>query len=318
MRERRIDPLTPMNLDLEKLQPRWPALGVLMLPSLLATAWLVYNASWFWTHNPDLNFGWLVVILAGFLVTEAVPQLPAPRRRWTIPSVFLAGVGVVLLGLFQMYQAAFGTMAASIMGLAIAVMCLVTANVLYVFGPRGIGTLGAAFYFLLIALPMPSFLQSLIVSNLQNFVAAVDVEVLKVLGYPASRDGSLVNLSSGQVGVDEACSGFRSLQSSVMAAVFLGFLQFRQWGWRGLLLLLSILLAVLGNLARTFYLCRQGAIHGADSVKGVHDAAGWSGLVFTAIGVSLAAWLITRLQRGVELRRQSLAASAGSTPQTDP
>ena len=78
---------------------------------------------------------------------------------------------MVLLVLFQMYQAAFGTMAASINGLAIGVMCVVTANVLFAFGPRALGTLGAAFYFLFIALPMPSFLQGLIVSNLQNFVA---------------------------------------------------------------------------------------------------------------------------------------------------
>jgi exosortase len=300
-----------MKLDLAKLEPRWPALGVLLLPALAATAWLVYNASWFWSHLPDLQFGWLVLALCGFLVLEAMPQLPPVRRRWTFASVALLAVGIGMLAVFQVYQAAFGTMAASILGLAIGVMCIVTGNVLYAFGPAALGTLGAAFYFLLIALPMPSFVQGLVVSNLQNFVAAIDVELLKLLGYPASREGSIIVLAKGKVGVDEACSGFRSLQSSIMAAVFLGFLQFRQWRWRVLLGVLSVVLAIAGNLGRTFYLCRQGAIHGSESVKGVHDAAGWSVLVFTAAGVACAAWIITRLQKAVDARRRAVAASAG-------
>ena len=79
-----------MKLDLEKLEPRWPALGVLMLPALLATAWLVYNASWFWTHNPDLNFGWIVVVLAGFL---------APVRLFGFVSEKAHGVTYDQLGI---------------------------------------------------------------------------------------------------------------------------------------------------------------------------------------------------------------------------
>ncbi|KAB2657596.1 MAG: exosortase/archaeosortase family protein [Verrucomicrobia bacterium] len=307
-----------MKLDLDRLEPRWPALGALMLPALAATTWLVYNVSWFWSHVPDLQFGWLVLALCAFLVLEAIPQLPPPRRRWSFVSVTLVGVGLGILAVFQMYQAAFGTMAASIAGLAIGTMCIVTGNILYAFGPAALGTLGAAFYFLLIAFPMPSFIQGLIVSNLQNFVAAVDVELLKLLGYPAKRSGALVELAKGQVGVDEACSGFRSLQSSIMAAVFLGFLQFRQWRWRILLGVLAVALAVLGNLTRTFYLCRQGAIHGPESVKGVHDAAGWSVLVFTAAGVACAAWIITRLQKAVDLRRQVLAEGPAAREDAKP
>jgi exosortase len=307
-----------MSTPAAKPKPAIPLaeLGKLLLPTWVALAWLIYNASWFWSHNPDLNFGWLVVVLSGFLVLEAQAQLPLPRCRWTFGSITFAVLGFALLIVFQMYQAAFGTMAASILGLALGVMCLVTANLLYVFGPRSLGTLGAAFYFLLIALPMPSFLQGLIVANLQNFVASVDVELLKILGYPAERQGSVVHLSKGPVGVDEACSGFRSLQSSVMAAVFLGFLQFRQWSWRILLGVLAVALAIFGNLTRTFYLCRQGAIYGPESVKGVHDAAGWSVLAFTAAGVALAAWYITRLQRAAEARHQARAAQV--EPEADP
>jgi len=244
-----------------------------------------------------MNFGWIVVVLCGFLITEVAPSLPAPRLRWTVPSVVLAILGVCALLLFQLYQAAFGTMPASLMALAFGSMAIITANILHVFGPSALGTLGFAFFFLLIALPLPSFIQGFVVANLQNFVAMMDEELLNLVGIAAQRTGSIIQLSTGQVGVDDACSGFRSLQSSIMAALFIGFLLFKSWGWRVALCVLSVGLAVLGNLGRTFYLCYQGAAKGTDAVRGVHDAAGWSVMIFTAIGVGLAAWIVQKLQK---------------------
>ena len=275
----------------------WARLGVQLLPSWVAAGWLAYQASWYWSNNPDMNFGWIVLLLCGFLVTEVAPQLPEARSRWGGGPVVLAALGLGALVIFQLYQAAFGTMPASIMGLAFGVMAIVTANVVAVYGVRELGTLGFAFYFLLIALPLPSVVQSLVISNLQGFVAAMDEELLNLVGIPAQRTGAIISLANGQVGVDDACSGFRSLQSSIMAGMFIGFLLFKSWGWRVALVFVAILLAVLGNLGRTFFLCYQGASRGVDSIKGVHDAAGWSVMAFTAIGVSAASWLVLTAQR---------------------
>ncbi len=285
------------RIDLQTMTPRWPALGLLLLPSWCAAGWLIHQTSWYWSHKPDMSFGWIVVLLCGFLITEVAPALPKPRLQWSFPSVVLAVLGLASLLLFQLYQAAFGTMPASLMALAFGSMAIITANILYVFGPSALGTLGFAFYFLLIALPLPSFIQSLVISNLQNFVAMMDEELLNSIGIPAQRQGSVIQLATGRVGVDDACSGFRSLQSSIMAALFIGFLIFKTWGWRIALGFLSIFLAVLGNLGRTFYLCYQGASKGTDAVKGVHDAAGWSVMLFTAAGVGIAAWLVLKLQK---------------------
>lgn len=289
------------NQDSGSLRPKvdWAGLGLHLLPSWVAAGWLAYQASWYWSHNPEMNFGWIVLLLCGFLVTEVAPQLPEARPRWGFASVSLATLGIVALVFFQLYQAAFGTMPASLMALALGTMSIITANIIAVYGARELGTLGFAFYFLLIALPLPSVVQSLVVSNLQGFVASMDEELLNLVGIPAQRTGSIISLANGQVGVDDACSGFRSLQSSIMAGAFIGFLMFRSWGWRVALLGVSVVLAVLGNLGRTFFLCYQGASRGVDSIKGVHDAAGWSVMLFTAAGVVLASWLVSRLQRAV-------------------
>jgi exosortase len=285
----------------EKVRPKqsvdWVTLAKVLLPSWLAFGWLAWQVSWYWSHKPDMSFGWIVLILCGFLITEVAPSLPPPRLKWSFPSVVLLVLGLAALVLFQLYQAAFGTMPASLMALAFGSMAVITANILHVYGPSALGTLGFAFFFLLIALPLPSFIQNLVVSNLQNFVAAIDEELLNLIGIPAERKGSVIQLTTGQVGVDDACSGFRSLQSSIMAALFIGFLLFKTWGWRIALGFLSVFLAVLGNLGRTFYLCYQGASKGTDAVKGVHDAAGWSVMLFTAVGVGIASWLVLKLQK---------------------
>ena len=110
----------------------WRSLGLLLLPSWFAAGWLIYQTSWYWSHKPDMNFGWIVVLLCGFMITEVAPELPPPRLRWTFPSVVLAVVGLALLLLFQLYQAAFGTMPASLMDLAFGSMSIISANLLYV------------------------------------------------------------------------------------------------------------------------------------------------------------------------------------------
>lgn len=290
-------------------KPDWIGLGSNLLPSWVAAAWLAYQASWYWSHSPEMQFGWMVLILCGFLVTEVATQRPLAQPRWGLLPMLLVVIGVLAVVMFQLYQAAFGTMPASLMGLAFGVMSIITANIIAVYGVGALGTLGFAFYFLLIALPLPSVVQSLLVSNLQLFVASMDEELLNLIGIPAQRSGAIIRLANGQVGVDDACSGFRSLQSSIMAGMFIGFLLFKGWGWRIVLVLVAILFAILGNVGRTFFLCWQGAARGIESIQGVHDAAGWSVMAFTAAGVGAASWFALGAQQSLVRTRKARGTS---------
>ena len=292
------------RMNIMRPKPEWIRLGSNLMPSWVAAGWLCYHASWYWSHSPGMHFGWMVLVLSGFLVTEVATQRALARPRWGLLPMLLVVIGVVALVMFQLYQAAFGTMPASLMALAFGVMSIITANIIAVYGVGALGTLGFAFYFLLIALPLPTIVQYLVVSNLQLFVALVDTELLNLMGIPAQRTGAIIQLSNGQVGVDDACSGFRSLQSSIMSGMFIGFLLFKRWGLRIVLVLISILLAILGNLGRTLFLCCQGAANGIESIKGVHDAAGWLVTAFTIAGVGAASWLgMGAQQRLVRIRK---------------
>lgn len=268
-----------------------------MLPAWLALAWLVSKAQWFWTHRPDMHFGWIVLMLSAFIVWDQWAKRPAAvfRLRWPFFVLAPAGLGILLF--VQIYHAAYGMMAALLMALSFGVFAIAAANAHYVFGWPGVRFFAFPFLFLLIALPLPSVLYDPIVVGLQNKVAAVNVEVLNAVGIPANRAGSLIHLPNGTVGVDEACSGIRSLQSAVMATLFIGYISLKRKALQTLLLGCGILLAIVGNLGRSLILSLSANAGGAAGVEAAHDSAGWSILVFTGAGVALVAWGLSRYEK---------------------
>ena len=275
-----------------------PLLG--LSPAFLVMAWIVSRAQWFWRNNPDLQFGWVVVLLCAYLFWEAWEKRPAPNwrlRPWAV-GLFLAGLGLMFL--VQIYQAVMGSSAPTTLGLALGGMLVVAGNLGVVFGGAGVRHFGMAFGFLLIAMPVPSGIQGPIVGTLQSKVAWFNTEVLNLLGIPATQVGSLIHLPAGTVGVDEACSGIRSLQSTIMATLFIGYLTLNRFSLQALLFLCGISLAILGNLIRSLYLSLTANARGIESIAGVHDAAGWSILTFTAVGVIIISWFFKKLERQLD------------------
>ena len=277
----------------EKRRETWSALLALG-PMWIGFAWLVSKLQWFWTHKPDLQFGWIVLLLVAFLVWDNWAKRPEAIFRIGWPLFFFGLVGCALLFVVQIYHAAFGMMPALVMGLAGAVYLVAAANIHYVYGWKGLKFFAFPLLFFLIALPMPTFLYSPIVNGLQQKVASVNVEVLNMIGIPARRMGSVIQLPNGTVGVDEACSGIRSLQSTVMATLFIGYLTLKSRGLQVTLLACGVGLAIFGNLVRSLYLSLTANAKGAQAVDTVHDSAGWSILIFTAAGVAVLSWVFSK------------------------
>ena len=277
-------------------QPSHSETAWLLLPTWVALAWTVSKASWFWEHRPDLQFGWVLVLLCGFLTWEAWEQRPKLTVKWNGASVGLGCAGLGLLAVIQVYQAAFGMNAATMCGLALACQIVITSNLLYVFGREGLKRFSFGFGFLLIAMPLPSAVEGPLTSTLQGLISTLNVEVLNLLGVPARRIGSLIQLPGGVVGVDEACSGIRSLQATVMATLFIGRLTLGSLGLRTVLFVMGLGLAVFGNLVRSLILSFTASSKGIAAVEAAHDASGWSILAFTAAGVAVAGWLLAKLE----------------------
>ena len=71
----------------------------------------------------------------------------------------------------------------------------------------------------------------------------------------------------------------------------------------------GVILAIVGNIGRSLYLSLMAHWRGMDAIEKVHDAAGWSVLAFTAAGVVLLSWMISRAEKAV----QTAAAAQAQT-----
>ena len=272
---------------------------LLWLPIGVALAWLLSKASWFWENNPDMQFGWVIPLLSGYLLFEGFEKSPTVVGKWTFVNVVPIAVGIGFLFLTQVYQAAYGLTATSMAGLGLGFVFVVMGHLQYIYGWPGIRTFGFGLAFVLIALPIPSVIYGQIISTLQRGITLVNVEVLALLGTPASIQGNLVQLPTGVLGVDEACSGIRSLQSTVMATLFIGYLTLRRTSSRIGLFVGGVLLALLGNFIRVFALSYSASLNGIDAVDAAHDFAGWSILSFTVVGVGVMSWGLGKLELAV-------------------
>ena len=284
----------------------------LWLPTAIILAWLISKASWFWSNNPDMQFGWVIPMLSAYLLFEAWEQRIALEGRWELGAVVLAVLGLGFLFLTQIYQAAYGLTPTSMAGLGVGYLGVAWANAWYIYGKRGVRLFGFGLAFMLIALPIPSVIYGEIISQLQRGITVVTVEILALLGTPASIQGNLVQLPTGVLGVDEACSGIRSLQSTVMATLFIGYLTLKGNGARAFLFVAGLGLAILGNLIRVFSLSYSASRHGIQAVDAAHDVAGWSILAFTVIGVGTLAWIIGKQELRLEKADQAVGKASVS------
>ena len=270
-----------------------------LLPSALAMLWLVLRARWFWNHNPELRFGWIVLLLWAYLFGEAWRHRPLERFQWTWRGALLTLFGMGTLFFAQLYQTAFGVTTEGMSALGVGAMSFIAGNFKYVFGWDGSRRFTFVFAFFCLALPVPETIYYPFVNGLQSKVAALNVELLNLFGVPAERLGNAIRLPGCVVGIDEACGGIRSLQSTVMATLFIGYLTLRKRSLQVALFGLGLLLAVGGNVLRCFWLSYTAHTKGAAAIASYHDAAGWSILAFTAAGVAATAWRLSRWERAL-------------------
>jgi exosortase len=136
---------------------------------------------------------------------------------------------------------------------------------------------------LLLAVPWPTWIETTLVEHLMGAIATFVSEVLTIAGVPAQRKGMLIALPGGLVGVAEACSGIRSFQVSVVAALVFGEMARATHTRRLFLLGLGLVLAVATNALRSLVLTLLFHIGGDHLMDTWHDAVGWVATVLTLV-----------------------------------
>jgi exosortase len=142
--------------------------------------------------------------------------------------------------------------------------------------------------FILVAVQWPWRIESPVTQGLMRLDANITVEILGWLNIPAMQRGNLIELATGTVGVNEACSGIRSFHSTFMAALFLGELYLFRRRTRLLLVVGGLALAFGFNVVRTVLLSWQANQHGVSAIDKWHDPAGFT----ISIACFLVLWAI--------------------------
>lgn len=270
------------------------------LPWLTVLAWWVWDLHVHWEAMVEFQHGWLVVPLAGYLAWERLIGCPKSQPSTSVRGpLLLALIGAPLVLVAELYKNAVASTPSSSFALSLGCCCFITAILWAQHGWPVAKRFLFPLLFVFVAVPIPKILWNPVVLGLQGFITALNVETLNLLGIPAQRAGNLIHLPRGTVGVDEACSGIRSLQSSIMAALFIADLTLKRGGAKVFFFVFGIVLAVVGNFGRSLFLSLTAASKGVQAVEGVHDTAGWSVLIFTAGGIALLAWWVGRAEKRI-------------------
>jgi exosortase len=180
--------------------------------------------------------------------------------------------------------------------LAVDVIAISLAVVYLSGGPSWLIHFAFPFLFFLVAVPWPVRIEQIVIQDLMRAVTAINVVFLQLVGIPALQHGNVIEVGSGFIGIEEACSGVRSLQAALMISLFLGELYSFTVVRRVALVVIGAFLAFVCNVVRTAILVWVGTHQGLGGIESWHDPAGLTILIVCLFGL----WVVSlvMLRRG--------------------
>lgn len=270
-------------------------LSVPLVAILAIWSWAIFSCLGFWRDLEQYSYGWFVPLLAGFFawrrLTEAVSQgsLEPAASGWSRrTAVLVCALMVFPLEYLRLAIPASRPIVWLIVIVAIAFTLLVARSL---GGRRLVKVLLFPTLFFLTAAPWFSAVESGATMGLMQVVASITAEMLHWFGIEAEQRGTTIALRAGLLGIEEACSGIRSLQSGLTYGLAVGEFFFLTRNIRIVLMGATILMAFLLNLSRTFILSYQVEQHGMQVLHKIHDQVG----VVMSLILPVAVWAVGRL-----------------------
>jgi exosortase/archaeosortase family protein len=295
---------------------------------------MIWDQFFWWQTNDEYSFGYLVPLFVAYILYERWPEIQsylfrgvalreengtdAPKRGlFTVLFEWIAVIGLLVgLGLFLI-----GGLLRSVSGpqnpasLAISMgFCGILLCGVFIFSKERVNggiiglreRIGLVLLFLfpaliwLLSAPLVSVVQKTILVFLQSQVTTVVFTIFDLFGASLEREGSVLVLhGDDRVGVEEACSGIRSLTACLFAGSFLAAV-FLQKFWKKILLIgAAMCLAFFTNMCRALFLTYWAYNHGSGAIDEhwvlplvgdigtVHDVTGFLILGVTCAGLML-------------------------------
>jgi exosortase len=282
----------PRRFSLNDFAP-WLVPGLLWL-------WLFWHLHVEWALNPQYNYGWGVPFLALLLFYCRWQRRPAPDIGGRNNVIVGVGLTFALALLFPIRVIEEANPDWRLLSWVLA-FCVVDFSLLSLVragGARWVKHFALPVCFPLAAVPWPVQFENFVVQMMMRAVAYVAVEIAGWFGVGAYQLGNVIQLRNGFVGVDEACSGVKTLQAGIMVALVLGELLQLRWTRRIALIALGCGWVFVCNVLRATALVFVAANSGLEALGRWHDLIGTAALIFGMAGVLGLAWLWKGQPRG--------------------
>ncbi|MCH6258372.1 exosortase/archaeosortase family protein [Puniceicoccaceae bacterium K14] len=256
-------------------------LVVLLSSFSVFISWLILyiQLSYSWGGDSSYSYGWLVGPMTFFLLWQ---RLFREKRKMDgqfhfggaficIGTLILAVLSSVLIEVNPFWRLPLWSATLSLIGTSL--------SLLYLIGGRAwVVNSIIPFVFLLTMVPWPTFVERPVILKLTGAVSYFVVEVLQLLEYPAIAYGNVIRVGELLVGVEEACSGIKSLQALLMMALFVGEFWRLKFAGRWILLVWAVALTMTFNFARALSLSLIVLRGGGDLFDKWHDTLGYLAL----------------------------------------
>ena len=282
----------------------WVQCGLILLCVL--PFWHVWSAM-FRIALRDASLGYILLIpLAAIGLgwqRRGLAKGLVPQHRWV--GVLIAGAGIALnLGWLLPSWGGYGWHLGPVLVLYGAIVATWGVGVLTTFAP-------VLAVFLLIV-PPPESLLNKVAYQLMFVSATITTDLLRMIGYDVQQYLHLLVVEGQEVNVAQACSGLRSFFSLfVVITVFALAVPFRWW-LRLLMIALTPVMALVGNMVRLVPTCMMYATGQEDLASTAHDLLGF--VAFAAIVMLYLAGLRSLAWAGVPVLKSGRKAAVKPTP----
>jgi exosortase len=237
--------------------------------------------------NPDYAHGYLIPLVAAYAVYAIWKAQPGITLRISWGGVPIILLGVLLVTVALWYRAAFSSKIATSTGsqflggiglwLCLAGLLLSTVDRKtrrkYIF----------PLLYLLLAVPLPANLTQQLVLELRAVVSGAAQLILNAAGVLAYREGNLIHLPNVTLGIEDACSGIRSLAVMVAWAVAAGWVTGCRRGRFLLIVASAVPISFLQNLLRVLISGLLGNFVDPSWAEGWrHETIGWATFALAA------------------------------------
>jgi exosortase len=264
---------------------------------VLGLLWTIvtWRLHYIWARSPEHAYGWIVPVLAAFMLAERWRSRPAASPDTSGPGWLGAVVvgGVVFCGA-RIALAPFPIWPAMLWSYSLAAVLLSIAAIGYVGGRRSALHFAFPLGFMLTAIPWPELVRQKLVGLFAPIVTQIAAAIVNEFIGPAIQRGNIIEIGGGTLGVEEACTGLRSFQATLMIVLFAGEFFGLERARRCWLVPIGGAFALAINILRTTALAAIAALSGINAVATAHDIVGYVALAVTVLGVLAIAAVLRR------------------------